>query len=130
MNERVLLVEDDPQGMRLLEMTLRAKHYILHKAIDGEEALKIAKQERPDLIVMDMRLPKMSGFEVTAKLRQDPAFRHTPIIGVTAYAMRGDKEMVLATGCNVYLSKPIDVHEFSNMVAFLLSQQAKDNSSS
>ena len=84
MKEKILLVEDNPPNMRLMEMTLRMKGYTLLKATDGEEALDMAINHKPDLIIMDMQLPKMSGLEVTRRLRQMPAFNHTPIIAVTA----------------------------------------------
>ncbi|MBI3040631.1 MAG: response regulator [Chloroflexi bacterium] len=127
MKKKILIVEDNPQNMRLMEMTLRAKNYTLLKAIDGEEALDMAMRERPDLILMDIWLPKVNGLEVTRKLRQDPAFRHIPIIGVTAYAMKGDKERIIVSGCDVYLSKPIDTHELPEIITTILSRRQKDN---
>ena len=78
MKERILIVEDNPQNMRLLEMVLRARNYALLKATDGEEALDVAMRERPDLIIMDIQLPKLNGLEVTRKLRETPELRHTP----------------------------------------------------
>ena len=127
MKEKILIVEDNPRNMRLMEMTLRAKNYTLLKATDGEEALDMARRERPDLIIMDVRLPRMSGLEVTRKLRENPAFSHTPIIGVTAHAMKGDREKVLEAGCDAYLSKPINTRELPEVVAEMLSPRQKDN---
>lgn len=127
MKEKILVVEDNPQNMRLIEMTLRAKDYTLLKATDGEEALEMAARERPDLILLDIRLPKMSGLEVTRRLRETPAFSHTPIIGLTAYAMKGDKEKVIESGCDAYLSKPINTRELPGMIAEMLSQKRQDN---
>ena len=121
MKEKILIVEDNPRNMRLMEMTLRAKNYTLLKATDGEEALDMARRERPDLIIMDVRLPRMSGLEVTRKLRENPAFSHTPIIGVTAHAMKGDREKVLEAGCDAYLSKPINTRELPGVIAEMLS---------
>jgi two-component system cell cycle response regulator DivK len=125
--EKVLIVEDNPQNMKLLEMLLRAKDYILLKAYDGEEALDMAIREQPDLIVMDMQLPKMSGLEVTKRLRQTPVFSHTPIIALTAYAMRGDKERFMEAGCNAYLSKPISTRELPVIIDQML-QEHRENS--
>jgi CheY-like chemotaxis protein len=125
--EKVLLVEDNPQNMKLLEMLLRAKDYILLKAYDGEEALAMAIREQPDLIVMDMQLPKMSGLEVTKQLRQTLVFSHTPIIALTAYAMRGDKEQFMEAGCNAYLSKPISTRELPVIIDRML-QEHRENS--
>jgi len=125
--EKVLIVEDNPQNMKLLEMLLRAKDYILLKAYDGEEALAMAIREQPDLIVMDMQLPKMSGLEVTKQLRQTLVFSHTPIIALTAYAMRGDKEQFMEAGCNAYLSKPINTRELPVIIDRML-QEHRENS--
>jgi len=127
MKEKILIVEDNPQHTRLIEMTLGAENYILLKATDGEEALDIATRERPDLIIMDLNLPQMTGFEVTRKLRQNPAFSRIPIIAITAYAMRGDRERVIESGCDAYLSKPIDTRELARVVADMLLQRQKDN---
>ena len=126
MSARILIVEDNPQNMRLLEMVLRAKGYTLLKATDGEEALDVAMREQPDLIIMDIQLPKMNGLEVTKKLRETPAFRHTPIIAITAYAMKGDRERVIEFGCNAYLSKPINTRELPETIAGMLLQRQKD----
>jgi len=127
MKEKILIVEDNPRNMRLMEMTLRAKNYALLRATDGEEALDMAGRERPDLIIMDIQLPKMSGLEVTRKLRENPAFSHTPIIGVTAHAMKGDREKVLEAGCDLYLSKPINTRELPGVIAEMLTRRQKDN---
>ena len=123
MKEKILIVEDNPQNMRLLEMILSATNYTLLKATDGEEALNMALREQPDLIIMDIKLPKMSGLEVTRKLRETPAFSRTPIIGVTAYAMKGDKERVIESGCDAYLSKPINTRQLPEMIAEMLLQR-------
>jgi len=127
LKEKILIVEDNPQNMRLFEMLLGAKGYALLKAIDGEEALDIAKRERPDLIIMDIRLPRMNGLEVTKKLRENSAFRRTPIIATTAYAMRGDKERAIEAGCNAYLSKPFNIHELTGTITEMLLPRQKDN---
>ncbi len=123
MNEKILIVEDNPQNMRLTEMILRAKHYILLKAVDGEEGLEVATKEHPDLIIMDIQLPKMNGLEVTRKLRENPVFQHTPIIGVTAYAMKGDEEKIIQAGCDTYIPKPIDTRKFPEVIAEMLAQR-------
>ncbi len=126
-DKKILIVEDNPQNMRLLEMTLRAKSYILLKANDGEQALDMAVKERPDLIIMDIQLPKMSGLDVTKKLRQMPEFNSVTIIALTAYAMKGDKEKFIWGGCDTYLSKPINTRELPEIIARMLSQHEKTN---
>jgi len=118
--EKILIVEDNPQNMRLVETALGARNYTLFKATDGEEALDMATRERPDLIIMDIRLPKMSGLEVTRKLRETPTFSHTPIIAFTAYAMKGDRERIIDAGCDAYLSKPVDIRKLPGLVAEML----------
>ena len=128
MREKILIVEDNPRNMRLIEMTLRSDDYTLLKANDGETALDIAAREQPDLILMDIRLPGMNGLDVTKKLRKIPAFSNTPIIGLTAHAMKGDKEKVLDSGCDAYLSKPINTRELPGIITEMLTQRQKDNS--
>jgi len=120
MNKKILIVEDNPQNMRLIEMVLRAKGYTLLKATDGEEALDMALGELPDLIIMDIQLPKLSGLEVTKKLRETPAFSHIPIICLTAYAMKGDKERIIEAGFDAYLSKPIKTRELPRVITEML----------
>jgi len=126
MKEKILVVEDNPIHARLIEMTLRAKGYSLLQATDGEQALAIAKRERPDLILMDLNLPKMTGFEVTRKLRQTPGLSQIPIIALTAYAMKGDRERVIESGCDGYLTKPIDTRQLPGVVAEML-RRGKDS---
>ncbi|MBM4277527.1 MAG: response regulator [Deltaproteobacteria bacterium] len=126
MNKKILIVEDNPQNMRLTEMVLSAESYTLLEATNGEEALEVAKEECPDLIIMDVQLPKMSGLEVTRKLREIPEFSRTPIIAITAYAMKGDKEKALDAGCNAYLSKPISARDLPNLIAKMLLQRQEE----
>lgn len=130
MPQKILIVEDNPLHMKLMEMTLRDKNYTLVKATDGEEALDMAVRERPDLILMDIRLPKMNGFEVTRKLRKNPAFSHTPIIALTAHAMAGDRESVIKSGYDTYLSKPVDTRQLTAVIAeMLLKRRGKSSTS-
>ncbi len=127
MKEQILIVEDDHRNMRLLEMVLRPRGYSLLKATDGEEALSTAMKERPDLIIMDIELPKINGLAVTRKLRELPEFRHTPIIAITAYAMKEDRERVIGAGCDAYLAKPINTHELPGVIAAMLLHRQRDN---
>jgi len=126
MKEKILIVEDNSLNMRLIEMTLRSKGYRLLTATDGEEALDMATREKPDLIIMDIYLPKASGLEVTKRLRQMPAFNHVPIIAVTAHAMKGDKEKIIEAGCDAYLPKPINTRQLPEVVTEMLLQGQKD----
>ncbi len=120
MSEKILIVEDNPQNMEVTLMTLRGQGYTLLEAVDGEEALKVADREKPDLILIDMHLPKIDGLEVIRRLRQIPAFSHVPIIALTAYAMRGDEERITGAGCDAYLAKPLRIHELRSTVAEML----------
>ena len=121
MPKKILIAEDNPQNMKVVLMTLRPHGYTLLQATDGKEALETALKEKPDLILMDIQLPKMSGLEITRKLREIPAFTHTPIIAVTAYAMKGDKEKAIEAGCDAYLPKPINTRELPGLIAEMLS---------
>lgn len=107
-------------------MTLKAKGYFPLKATDGEEAVNIVIKNRPDLIIMDIQLPKMNGLEVIQKLRQMPAFNHTPIIAITAYAMEGDQEKIIKAECDAYLPKPINTRQLPEVVAKTLLKHQKD----
>ena len=129
MTERILIVEDNPSNMRLIEMTLRARGYTLLKATDGGEALDIAISERPDLIIMDIELPKINGLAVTRKLRKTPGFSHIPIIALTAYAMKGDRERAIEAGCDAYLPKPINTRELPGIIEAMLLHRKRDNTS-
>ena len=127
MPKKILIVEDNPQNMKVVQLILEPHGYILLEATDGEEALEVINNgERPDLILLDIQLPKIDGFEVTRRLRQIPEFSHIPIIAVTAYAMRGDEEKVVEAGCDAYLPKPINTRELPRLVAEMLQRQ-EDN---
>ena len=127
MKEKILIVEDNSQNVRLLKMALRAKGYTLLEAADGEEALDMTINNKPDLIIMDIQLPKVNGVEVAKKLRQMSDFKQTPIIAVTAYAMKGDEEKFMKAGCDAYLSKPINTRQLPEIVAKMLLQRQKDS---
>jgi len=121
MNRKVLIVEDNPMNMRLIEMILKSDDYLLLKAIDGEEALAIATIDQPDLILMDIRLPKLSGLEVARRLKKNSNLSHIPIIALTAHAMKGDEEKAIEAGCDSYVSKPIDTRKLPLLVADMLA---------
>ncbi len=127
MPEKILIVEDNPQSMRVALMTLRPHGYSLLQATDGEEALAVATGDKPDLIIMDLQLPKVHGLEATRRLRQMPDFGGIPIIAVTAHAMKGDEEKVFEAGCDAYLPKPINTRELARVVAEMLLKRKKAN---
>jgi len=127
MSKKILIVEDDPRNLKMIQMILRPYGYSLLEATDGEEALKVARSNKPDLIIMDLRLPKVSGLEVTRQLRQMSDFSHIAIIAITAYAMKGDKEKAISAGCDAYLAKPINTRELPKLITEMLLQR-KENS--
>lgn len=120
--KKILLVEDHPVNMRVLKMTLKSDQYQLIEALDGEEALARVPETLPDLIILDIQIPKVDGCEVARRLKGhvEAAVRAIPILALTAFAMKGDKERIQAAGCDAYMSKPFDVKELRNTVAELL----------
>jgi CheY-like chemotaxis protein len=119
--QKVLIVEDNPMNMRLIEMILKSDDYVLLKATDGEEALAIAAIDHPDLVLMDIRLPKIDGLEVAKRLKRNAKLSDIPIIALTAHAMKGDMEKAIEAGCEGYVSKPIDTRQLPKLVANTLS---------
>jgi two-component system cell cycle response regulator DivK len=108
----VMIVEDNDLNLKLFRDLLEAHGYATLHSRDGFQILDLARQNKPDLILMDIQLPEVSGIEITGWLKADADLRHIPIIAVTAFAMRGDEEKIRAAGCDDYLSKPIAVHQF------------------
>lgn len=115
--EKILLVEDNPVNRRLAEFLLRSRGYEVREAATAQEAFEILKTERPDLIVMDIQLPGMDGLEATKRLKEQPGTADIPVVAVTSYAMKGDREKALAAGCVGYITKPIDKNTFVQEVA-------------
>jgi len=114
---RILLVEDNPVNRRLAEYLLTSRGYTVYQAGTGHEALRLARAHVPDLIVMDLQLPGMDGYEATRILKADAATRHIPVVALTAYAMPGDRERGFEAGCDSYLTKPLDSPELLRVVA-------------
>jgi two-component system cell cycle response regulator DivK len=112
MAKTVLIVEDSELNMRLFNDLLEAFGYKTVKSRDGRQAIPLAREHKPDLIIMDIQLPDVSGLELTDRLKKDEALKHIPVVAVTAFAMRGDEQKIMAAGCDAYLSKPISVTTF------------------
>jgi two-component system, cell cycle response regulator DivK len=116
MTERILIVEDNDLNMKLFNDLLRAHGYETIQTNDGVDAMKLARSERPDLVLMDIQLPEVSGLEVAKWLKADDALRSIPIVAVTAFAMKGDEEKIRRGGCEDYIAKPIKVASFIETV--------------
>jgi two-component system cell cycle response regulator DivK len=106
MSKRILVVEDQPDNRRILRDLLGNAGYELIEAETGEEALTAIEAQRPDLILMDIQLPVIDGYEATRRIRSKPELKSIPIIAVTSYALAGDEAKALAVGCNAYVTKP------------------------
>ena len=114
--KKVLIVEDNDLNMKLFNDLLEAHGYLTLQTKDGVEALRLARTHRPDLILMDIQLPEVSGLEVTKWLKEDDDLRTIPVIAVTAFAMKGDEEKIRDGGCEAYIAKPISVASFMRTV--------------
>jgi two-component system, cell cycle response regulator DivK len=120
MAKTVLIVEDNELNMKLFHDLLEAHGYATVGTRNGIEALDLARKHRPDLILMDIQLPEVSGLEVTKWLKDDAELRRIPVVAVTAFAMKGDEERIREGGCEAYLSKPISVGKFIETVRHFL----------
>lgn len=113
---KILIIENNEVNMELATDILEAANYTVLQAEDAESGIALAKTERPALILMDISLPGMDGLSATTVLKQDPDTREIPVVVLTAHAMKGDEEKVLAAGCSGYITKPIDTRAFPQSV--------------
>ena len=116
MGKTVLIVEDNELNMKLFNDLLEAHNYQTLQTNDGLEALTLAREHRPDLILMDIQLPEVSGLEVTKWIKEDDSLKSIPVIAVTAFAMKGDEQKIREGGCEAYIAKPISVGSFLETV--------------
>jgi len=116
MSKTVMIVEDNELNMKLFNDLLEANGYKTIKTDDGMKALDLARAHKPDLILMDIQLPEVSGLEVTKWLKEDDELHKIPVIAVTAFAMKGDEERIRQGGCEAYISKPISINGFIETV--------------
>ncbi len=117
----VLVVEDNELNMKLFHDLLEAHGYNILQTKDGMDALRIAREHKPDLILMDIQLPEVSGLEVTKWIKEDENLKAIPVIAVTAFAMKGDEEKIRDGGCEAYIAKPISVTNFLETVRKFLN---------
>ena len=119
---KILIVEDNPDNMTLVVLLLQSAGHTVLSAIDAEAGLTLARDELPNLILMDIQLPGMDGLEATALLKRDDATRAIPVIALTALAMKGDEERIRAAGCDGYIAKPMRYQEFLATIAAQLAR--------
>jgi two-component system, cell cycle response regulator DivK len=120
----ILLVEDNATNMKLSLFLLESADHSVITAMNAEAALTLARERHPDLILMDIQLPGMDGLQATAVLKADPATRDIPVVALTALAMKGDEERILAAGCDGYIAKPVDYKQFLATVRLHLQPRA------
>jgi CheY-like chemotaxis protein len=121
----VLIVDDNPMNMKLVRVLLTGEGYEVRTAADAVEALDVLREWRPHLILMDIQLPGIDGLELTRRLKADSATDRIIIIGLTAYAMKGDEERILAAGCDAYIAKPIDTRTLPGVIATIIEKGSR-----
>jgi two-component system cell cycle response regulator DivK len=124
MSKTILIVEDNELNMKLFNDLLQAHGYNTLQVKDGRAVVEITRQHRPDLILMDIQLPEISGLEITKMLKADDDLRAIPVVAVTAFAMKGDEQKIRNGGCDGYIAKPISVASFLQTVSRFLEQGA------
>ena len=113
---KILIVEDNEMNMRLFSDLLASKGYQVFECLEGKKALEQAKKHKPDLILMDIQMPEVDGLTATQMIRKTPQIANTKIIAITAFAMEGDSDRILAGGCDDYISKPIIIDKFFKVI--------------
>jgi two-component system, cell cycle response regulator DivK len=122
MTPTILIVEDNAQNRLLMVDILKVRGYEVLEAHDGAEGIALARTHKPDLILLDMQMPVMDGLEAARLLKADPETRGIKILAVTSFAMKGDRERILAAGCDEYMAKPIDTRQLPLMVRQILGE--------
>jgi CheY-like chemotaxis protein len=121
---KILIAEDNAVNRELLRELLEMRGHTVAEACDGEEALRMIEQTEPDLLLLDIGMPLLDGFGVMRKIREDPCFASLPVVAVTAYAMRGDREKILSSNFDGYLSKPVNARSLGEELDRLLRKRA------
>jgi len=124
MTIRILYIEDNDQNFYLVNFIMSAKGYTVMRGCDGREGIDLATRENPDLILLDIQLPVMDGYETARELRKIPGVSTIPIVALTSYAMAGDREKALAAGCTGYIEKPINPKTFTDQIGVYLQPAA------
>lgn len=113
---KILIIEDNEQNIYLMHFLLESRGYTVIEALNGPDGIVHAKQDKPDIILLDIQLPEMDGYEIARIIRKTPGIENTPIIAVTSYAMAGDREKILAAGATDYIEKPINPQTFVDQI--------------
>jgi two-component system cell cycle response regulator DivK len=119
----VLIVDDNPLNSKLTKLLLLKNGYVVQTAANAEEALEVLKTFEPHLILMDLQLPDMDGFQLTRRLKRDPAMRDVVIVALTAYAMKGDEQRAVEAGCDGYIAKPLDTRALPALISGYLTSR-------
>jgi two-component system, cell cycle response regulator DivK len=122
MNNTILVVEDQEDNRQILRDLLASAGFRMVEAHDGRQALAVARSERPDLILMDIQLPLVDGYEATRSIKRDPELKHIPVIAVTSYALSGDEKKALEAGCDAYVAKPYSTRSLLAKIGQFLEQ--------
>ncbi len=123
MTKRILIVEDNELNLKLFRDLLEANGYETLETKDGNQAVQMVRSQQPDLILMDIQLPEISGLDITKMIKADSTIAHIPVIAVTAFAMKNDEEKILQAGCEAYISKPISIVPFMETVKSFLGDK-------
>ncbi|TVM03582.1 MAG: response regulator [Candidatus Brocadia sp. WS118] len=126
-DNNVMVVEDNEKNRKLMRVVLKAKGYNVIEATTGEEALNILKNQKPNIILMDIQLPGIDGLTLIKQIKADAVTKEIPIIAVTAYAMKGDEQKILDTGCEAYMSKPINTQELPHMIEKYIKKRQENH---
>ena len=113
----LLIIEDNQLNMKLVRSMLKLAHYQVLEAKDAEDGILLARENLPDLILMDIQLPGIDGLDATRIIKDDPVLKHIPVVALTSYAMQGDEEKAIRAGCNGYIAKPIDTRNFLDILS-------------
>lgn len=124
MQKKILIVEDNDLNLKLFRDLLEANGYETFETKEGIEAISLTRNIEPDLIIMDIQLPEISGLDITRKIKADSQISHIPVVAVTAFAMKDDEEKIMAAGCEAYLSKPIAIDDFLQTIRRFLEPQS------
>ena len=120
-NKTILVVEDNELNMKLVKGLIKIGKYRMLEAMDAESGIQLIREQRPDLVLMDIQLPGMDGLSATKMIKEDPALKDIPIVALTSYAMQGDEEKALEAGCTGYIAKPIDTRKFLETISQYLN---------